>query len=283
MQKVFRFWWLCLCQSARGNAPFANDWPWIFATPLWQAIGGTVGGAIGAFLARYWRDAPVISPDTFFGAFIGGLFGFGLTWLIVFVGRLFVTPAALYYAEKDRADSLAAQGIVPDVIIETTSSAQIIENPPSEKSEGGIFIVFSMVKVINRDDRRASLEFHLRVNLGPRDCTPKIYTRFDQIPEGWAEESEPFRVAARRLPSILNIEPRITEDGCFAFFRPYHVNEVTKMLLQMGKNKKETSLLEVVKRYDFDIVVDEHISATHHEIPAGKHIHYSLRPKKEDD
>ena len=103
MGKTFNFWWLCVRTAFRGNAASANDWQWVFANPLWQTIGGAVGAGLGAFVSRYSRGAPMMSPDTPIGVFLGGLFGSVFTWLIFFIMRFLRTPATLYYEQKEKA------------------------------------------------------------------------------------------------------------------------------------------------------------------------------------
>ena len=79
MRQAISFWWLCARCAAKGNAAHANDWQWVVANPIWQSIGSFVGGAIGAYLAKYWQDAPTMSPDTALGALLGGFAGFAIT------------------------------------------------------------------------------------------------------------------------------------------------------------------------------------------------------------
>jgi hypothetical protein len=109
MGKKFNFWWTCIKLAALGNSASANDWQWVFANPIWQSIGGMVGAGLGAFASRYWRGAPMMSPDTPIGIFLGGLFGFAFTWLILFIMRLIREPAKLYHEQKDRADAAQQQ------------------------------------------------------------------------------------------------------------------------------------------------------------------------------
>jgi hypothetical protein len=109
MGRFFRFWWLCAREAFPGNASVANDWQWVIANPWWQSIGASVGGAFGAFFASHWGEAPMISPETPIGIFLGGLFGFVVTWIIAFTLRFIKAPAVLYYREKDRADGLLAE------------------------------------------------------------------------------------------------------------------------------------------------------------------------------
>src|SRR5258707_563955 len=65
----------------------------------------------------------------------------------VMVVRLLLAP---YWMAKDDAAKIArleARNSVPDIKIESISRAQIFEKQPNEKTDGGIFIVFSMCKV----------------------------------------------------------------------------------------------------------------------------------------
>ena len=97
MRHFFSFWWLCARRAAKGTSAQANDWQWVIANPLWQSIGATVGAAFGGYLAKIWRAAPTISPDTAIGVFLGGIAGFAITWLLAFLFNLAGMPAALYF------------------------------------------------------------------------------------------------------------------------------------------------------------------------------------------
>src|SRR5688572_18680187 len=103
MRKFFGFWWTCTKRAFWGNTAGANDWQWVFANPLWQSIGSAAGSAFGAFIATHWRGAPLVSPDTPIGVFLGGLFGFAATWLAFFVVRFLNAPIILFQEQKDRA------------------------------------------------------------------------------------------------------------------------------------------------------------------------------------
>jgi hypothetical protein len=106
MRRFFAFLRLCAKEAFPDNVGAANDWQWVVANPWWQSIGAAVCAPLGGFFANYWRGAPMISPDTAIGTFIGGLVGFALTWLIAYFLRFLKAPSVLYYREKDRADKL---------------------------------------------------------------------------------------------------------------------------------------------------------------------------------
>jgi hypothetical protein len=106
MRNFLSFYWQCAKIAARGNAAHANDWQWVIANPLWQGIGGVVGAALGGLIASYWRGAPAVSLDTPAGVFLGGVFGFVVTWLLFFAFKFVNAPVALYHREKGRADAL---------------------------------------------------------------------------------------------------------------------------------------------------------------------------------
>jgi hypothetical protein len=107
VRKFLSFWWRCARLAARGNAPYANDWQWIFANPLWQIVGTIVGAAIGGLLKSVWPGAPEISSETWLGVFLGGLAGFVITWVLFFLIRFANAPALIFHDEKDRADEAA--------------------------------------------------------------------------------------------------------------------------------------------------------------------------------
>jgi hypothetical protein len=145
MGKTLKFLWLCIKRAFRGNAASANDWQWVVANPLWQIIGSAVCAGLGAFVSRYWRGAPMMSPDTFLGVFLGGLFGFLFTWLICFIMRFIRTPARLYYEQKDRADALQQQLDLLDafeIIFDPTNPARRFWSIEQMKNETGGQITF---------------------------------------------------------------------------------------------------------------------------------------------
>jgi hypothetical protein len=106
MREFFSFWWKCIRVAARGNVPYANDWQWVIANPLWQSIGAAVGAGLGAALKTIWPDGPVIASDTWAGVLLGGVAGFVITWALFFLVRLIAAPSSIYCAEKKRADGL---------------------------------------------------------------------------------------------------------------------------------------------------------------------------------
>jgi hypothetical protein len=100
MHAFVAFYWQCAKIAASGNAAKANDWQWVIANPLWQGIGGTVGATLGGLIASFWRGAPGISMDTPIGVFLGGLFGFVVTWLLFFAIKFLNAPVVLFNTEK---------------------------------------------------------------------------------------------------------------------------------------------------------------------------------------
>jgi hypothetical protein len=104
MRQTIKFWLRCVRFAASGNVPYANDWQWVFANPLWQSVGAAVGGAIGSKLSAIWPGAPVIGTDTWAGVLLGGVAGFVITWLLFFAVRFVHAPSALFHAEMARAN-----------------------------------------------------------------------------------------------------------------------------------------------------------------------------------
>jgi hypothetical protein len=109
MRKFLWFYWQCAKLAARGNAVRANDWQWVVANPVWQSIGSAVGGALGALLTATWGKAPLMSPETPIGIFLGGLFGFVATWILFFAFRFVNTPVILFHRQEERVHTLEAQ------------------------------------------------------------------------------------------------------------------------------------------------------------------------------
>jgi hypothetical protein len=72
-------------------------------------VGAAAGAIIGGFIAPYWREATMMSPETPLGVFLGGLAGFSITWVIAFAIKFVKAPADLYYAENARANALQSK------------------------------------------------------------------------------------------------------------------------------------------------------------------------------
>jgi hypothetical protein len=262
MRRFFAFWYQCIKLASWGNAAFANDWQWTVANPIWQSIGGAVGGAIGQYIARYWKDAPVISPETAWGALLGGLAGFIITWLIAFTGRLFTVPAALYYKEKDRADGLAAKGEIPDVVIESPNKPDVVQRLPKQKGNNhpGMFVIFKNIRVINRDARDASIECRLHIKFAD-----SASVRCTQI-EPWEEtlddpDSRLPVVLGDRIPKVLNIQGRRTIDGHLACFISDKDMPFMEQMFKLIPKKEWERMVELVNRLPFELEVNEHISS----------------------
>src|ERR1700722_18529880 len=97
MRRFFSFWWLCVREAMRGGSDFANNWQWAFANPVWQSIGAGVGAALGATITTYWQGAPLMSPNAPIGVFLGGLFGFFVSWVVFFSFRFFFFPVFFFF------------------------------------------------------------------------------------------------------------------------------------------------------------------------------------------
>jgi hypothetical protein len=108
MGKIFNFWWMCVKRAAPGNSSFANDWQWVFGAPIWTwAIGtSTVAG-----LAKYFEEGQgsMSTGSPALDAFLVATVVFVITWLVVFMWRVFSSASKFYYEEKDRADALQQQ------------------------------------------------------------------------------------------------------------------------------------------------------------------------------
>ena len=137
MRDLFSFWWRCAKFAAKGSSAHANDWQWVFANPLWQSIGTAVGAAIGGALNSILPGAPVIASDTWAGVLLGGLAGFVITWVLFFLFRLVAAPAALFNAERQRAE----QALKRLEGIELTIQKVTFEVAPNEDIGDVFFVV----------------------------------------------------------------------------------------------------------------------------------------------
>lgn len=102
MRHFFSFWWKCARIAARGSAPFANDWQWVFGNPTIAAIPPTIIAGIAANFGWLNVDAdhPVLGP---FAIAAGA---FWVTWWVALAGRILKVAPDLYYAEQKRAADL---------------------------------------------------------------------------------------------------------------------------------------------------------------------------------
>jgi hypothetical protein len=106
MVNFFRFQWLCLKEAWRGCWTRANE------------KGAVLGGGVLAlllFLLRGWLSLMnwIEAPTTIWG---NAIFAFALTvgslclsFSVLFLGRLALAPARLYWAQHKRADGLQAE------------------------------------------------------------------------------------------------------------------------------------------------------------------------------
>jgi hypothetical protein len=105
MRKFFSFWWLCAKRALRGNAPFANDWQWLFGYP---AIAIVIW-LIGAYYAELSGRIEVTLTTGAFGAFVAAVIAYVITWLVSFFVRLANAPVTVFHEQKDRANKLEQQ------------------------------------------------------------------------------------------------------------------------------------------------------------------------------
>ena len=278
MRRFFAFWCQCIRLASWGNTAFANDWQWAVANPIWQSIGGTVGAAIGTSVAHYWKDAPVISPETAAGVLLGGLAGFVITWLIVFAARLFSVPATLYYKEKDRADGLAAKSDILDILIESPRRPDVVQRLPNKNGDNhpGIFIIFRNIRIVNRDQRDASIECRLHIKFGQ-----SASLRCTQV-EPWEEnlDDPDSRLPAElgeRIPQVLNIQGRKTVHGHFAFFiSDKDMPFMEQMFKLIPKNEGER-MVDSISKLPFELEVNEYISSIVKLIVASNNFSFVMR------
>jgi hypothetical protein len=108
MRDFFRFWCGCARIAARGSAPFANDWQWVFGNPTVTAILPGVIAGVAALPNTGWFDTsaehPILGPLLIaFGAFI-------FTWLVAFFVRLIRAPVELNRQKSQRVIDLEKVG-----------------------------------------------------------------------------------------------------------------------------------------------------------------------------
>jgi len=112
MRRFFRFWWKCAQEAFVGNTPFANDWQWLIGFPALAVLVW----ALGYFSIKISGKIEVTLTSGALGALASAFIAFAITWLSVFVVRFLNAPVRLYYAEKERADALAAAASASSLI-----------------------------------------------------------------------------------------------------------------------------------------------------------------------
>jgi hypothetical protein len=108
------FYWTCIKESCQGHTPFANDWQWVFGSPIWQAF--TALPAFAAALASLNAYLGGGTLSTIVQVFIAAFAAYVFTWIVAFFIKLSKAPASKYFAEKERADGLAAR-LSPKIIV----------------------------------------------------------------------------------------------------------------------------------------------------------------------
>lgn len=105
MRKFFKFWWLCAKRAFPGNAAFANDWQWVFGSPIVSSLAGiflaTIGGLSPTLAMRLGITSATTGSQSL-DAFIGALAAFIITWLVAFTIRFANAPVVLFYEQRDQ-------------------------------------------------------------------------------------------------------------------------------------------------------------------------------------
>jgi hypothetical protein len=102
MRDFLRFWWRCAQISARGSAPFANDWQWIFGSPTVTAIAPSIIAGIATIPSIGWFDVNVEHP--ILGPFLVAFGAFATTWFVAFFARVVFAPVRL---DKEKTEKIA--------------------------------------------------------------------------------------------------------------------------------------------------------------------------------
>ena len=89
MLRTALFWWDCAREAAHGTIEKANAWFWLIGLP------------IVAFAGRYWEVGELTIPDTAPGFLTFMVVTIVVTWLVLFVIRLFGAPSQLFWRERD--------------------------------------------------------------------------------------------------------------------------------------------------------------------------------------
>jgi hypothetical protein len=89
MRKTYSFYWDCIKESSRGHSPFANDWQWVFGSPIWQVLAGIPAFAAALAPLKTYLGGGTMSTiaEVFIAAFVAYVF----TWIVAFFVKLY-TP-----------------------------------------------------------------------------------------------------------------------------------------------------------------------------------------------
>jgi hypothetical protein len=275
MRRWLAFLWLRIRCAFPGNAAAANDWQWVVANPIWQSIGATAGGAVGAFMARYWHGAPMMSPDTPVGIFLGGAFGFVATWILAFAIRFFKAPATLYYQEKERSDQLNTELIaiknnpIPDLSVDVFRLpivGKTPDNPPPDiKQREGIYIFLHDIRFTNKSDSTLLIEMQLRVFLSNEELPPYFSPVQETIPFPGMEMARETQDASigEHIGRDVRLGPRDFRRGYLTYFVPkLHATGLIGPFAQMSGKP----LLDFVAERKMALVVFERMSGQQREI-----------------
>jgi hypothetical protein len=102
MGKTFNFWWMCAKRAARGSSAFANDWQWLIGYPATAASLWI----LGYFYAELSGRIEVTLATGALGALAAAFIAYIITWSVSFVGRLLNVPVAIFFEQKEMADTL---------------------------------------------------------------------------------------------------------------------------------------------------------------------------------
>lgn len=92
--RSWSFWKECAKRANKGTSAFANDWQWVYGTPLASAIGVYIASNKGAT----WVTTGYPIAD----AFLAALAAFIITWAVAFLHRLYKTAPEMFREQRER-------------------------------------------------------------------------------------------------------------------------------------------------------------------------------------
>lgn len=100
MGRFLRYWWRCVKIALRGTCQFANDWNWLFGTPIL---------AFAIYFLSAGNPEMRFFENAILNVLAAATIAFCITFAIKFFHRLFATPSALYWESKQEIERLEDQ------------------------------------------------------------------------------------------------------------------------------------------------------------------------------
>lgn len=113
--RAVRFYAACVAWAAKGTLEKANAWFWLIGIPLFAAAG------------YYFGLGPLTIPDHPSGLIVLMVIAVALTWLVIFLIRLLVSPGKLFGDAEETTRALSAKLIPKLNVYLVAGGVQIVQ------------------------------------------------------------------------------------------------------------------------------------------------------------